>query len=110
MAANSPPSPRPTPITINGNPATTPSRCGTVLAKPKLAPDAISMALFGPGVIEDTSPNRASAIMRSGVIGTPLAEPPTGLEAFSTHEKPLAAGREGLVDISGDRKPRSSSP
>jgi len=31
-----------------------PSICGIVLAMPKLTPDAKSMKLFGPGVIEVT--------------------------------------------------------
>jgi hypothetical protein len=31
-----------------------PSMCGTVLTKPKFTPEAKSMKLFGPGVIEVT--------------------------------------------------------
>ena len=31
-----------------------PSMCGTVLPRPKFTPDASSMKLFGPGVIEVT--------------------------------------------------------
>lgn len=31
-----------------------PSMCGTVLTMPKLTPEASSMRLFGPGVIEVT--------------------------------------------------------
>ena len=33
-------------------PSETPSQCGSVRRNPKLAPDIISMRLFGPGVIE----------------------------------------------------------
>src|SRR5690606_37129941 len=39
----------------------TPSACGTVRRRPKLAPDAISIILFGPGVIDETSAKAESA-------------------------------------------------
>jgi len=44
------PSPTATANNINGKPQATPCMCGSVLRKPKVAPDAASMALFGPGV------------------------------------------------------------
>ena len=34
---------------------------GIVRLRPKFAPDAISIRLFGPGVIEDTKANAISA-------------------------------------------------
>src|SRR3546814_14849910 len=45
-------SPTPTSMIISVKPMPTPSACGTVRRRPKLAPDAISIILFGPGVIE----------------------------------------------------------
>jgi NAD(P)H-dependent flavin oxidoreductase YrpB (nitropropane dioxygenase family) len=44
------------------------SMCGTVRAKPKFTPDAISIRLFGPGVIEDTKAKAASAVISSHVM------------------------------------------
>ena len=42
--------------------------CGTVRRKPKVAPEAISIRLFGPGVIEVTKAKAASARSRSWVM------------------------------------------
>ena len=36
------------------NPQTIPRMCGTVRRKPKFAPDAVSITLLGPGVIDMT--------------------------------------------------------
>jgi hypothetical protein len=35
-----------------------PRMCGIVRAKPKAAPDAVTITVFGPGVIEPTNANR----------------------------------------------------
>ena len=51
---SSAPKPQPTPISSEANPTEMPSICGTVRQKPKLTPDASSMKLLGPGVIEVT--------------------------------------------------------
>ena len=40
--------------------------CGRVARRPKFAPDAMSMVLFGPGVIEAAKVNRQSAANSSG--------------------------------------------
>jgi hypothetical protein len=37
------------------NPAQTPNMCGTVRRKPNVAPDAVNMTLFGPGVMDMTN-------------------------------------------------------
>ncbi len=55
-------------------PAPTPSMCGIVRTNPKFTPDAISIRLFGPGVIEDTNAKAASAkrisvLMRTNMCG-----------------------------------------
>ena len=44
------PRPSPTSTTISAKPTTTPVACGNVGRTPNLAPDAISIRLFGPGV------------------------------------------------------------
>ena len=54
--------PRPTKTSINIKPSVTPSKCGVVLLKPKLAPELINIKLFGPGVIDDTNANNAKAV------------------------------------------------
>jgi hypothetical protein len=38
-----------------------PNMCGMVRAKPKFTPEAVSMMLLGPGVIEVTKANDTSA-------------------------------------------------
>ena len=48
------PSPKPTPINSEAKPTEMPSICGTVRQKPKFTPEASSMKLLGPGVIEVT--------------------------------------------------------
>ncbi|MNP50620.1 hypothetical protein D3C76_1448950 [compost metagenome] len=53
--------PRPRTATMPPKPKATPKRCGTVLRMPKFAPDAISIRLFGPGVIEVTKANATRA-------------------------------------------------
>jgi len=60
----------PSPISaiISVKPSDTPSICGTVRRIPKLIPDVINIKLFGPGVIEDTKANTASAAKSSVVI------------------------------------------
>src|SRR4029453_3890732 len=47
--------------TISAKPMLMPSTCGTVRAKPKFAPEARTMVLLGPGVIDDTSAKPANA-------------------------------------------------
>ncbi len=49
-------------------PMPTPSMCGSVRRKPKAAPEAISIMLFGPGVTEVTKAKAASATRRSGFM------------------------------------------
>ena len=51
--------------TMNMNPIATPSICGTVLRSPKLAPEAINIRLFGPGVMDETKAKSARAVRRS---------------------------------------------
>ncbi len=60
--------PRPTKTSINIKPSVTPSKCGVVLLKPKLAPELINIKLFGPGVIDDTKANNAKAVKISKLI------------------------------------------
>ena len=56
-----------------GKPTETPSMCGTVRRKPQVAPEAVTMALFGPGVadietanaVADASQARPSTATRS---------------------------------------------
>lgn len=55
----------PTNSTIKTKPIATPSIWGMVRRKPKLAPEAISIRLFGPGVTEETKAKSASAAKRS---------------------------------------------
>ena len=45
-----------------------PAMCGTVRDTPKFTPDAISMMLFGPGVIEQTIAKVNRAASRVGVM------------------------------------------
>ena len=67
-ASNSPIRPSPTTTTIADNPIPTPNQWGMVRFTPKFAPDAISIRLFGPGVIEETKQKVAKAIKISYVI------------------------------------------
>jgi hypothetical protein len=46
-----------------------PSMCGTVRRSPKFAPEASSMTLFGPGVMEEAKAKRMSAVSVSKVMG-----------------------------------------
>ena len=48
-------------IIITMNPTEMPTICGRLRRKPKLAPDAINIRLFGPGVAELTKAKRTSA-------------------------------------------------
>src|SRR6056297_2764599 len=73
-AASSSVTPRPTPASITVKPIPTPSMCGSVRRRPKLAPEAISISVFGPGVIEVAKAKAASAgmsvmSMRGGLCG-----------------------------------------
>jgi hypothetical protein len=43
------------------NPKGTPAMCGTTARKPKLAPVAVAMVVFGPGVNEPTIENTTKA-------------------------------------------------
>jgi len=49
---NTTPNPRQSRNVWIAHPETMPLTCGTVLVKPKVAPDVVSMTLFGPGVID----------------------------------------------------------
>src|SRR5579871_5633947 len=64
-----------------------PNTCGSVRRKPKLTPDASSIVLFGPGVIEVTSANRmpaGSALRVRKDMGAPVSPTENG-EAHSSH-------------------------
>ena len=52
------------------NPILIPSMWGKVLRKPKLVPEAISIILFGPGVIEATNAKIKSAKITSMLINS----------------------------------------
>jgi len=57
------------------NPTLTPSACGTERRTPKFTPEANSMVLLGPGVMEETKANSTKAIKRSSeanMTGIPL--------------------------------------
>src|SRR5579875_3362928 len=56
-----PPAPSATATIITGKPIAIPSRCGSVRRKPKLAPDAATMALLGPGVADIATANDVAA-------------------------------------------------
>ena len=60
--------PSPIAAIITVKPIDTPNMCGTVRRNPKLMADAISIRLFGPGVIEETSAKTAKATKSSVVI------------------------------------------
>ena len=60
-ASNRPTSPTPTSATMTEKPAATPSMWGRVRRRPKFAPDAISIMLFGPDVIDETNAKPTSA-------------------------------------------------
>ncbi len=65
--------PAPTATIITVKPIATPSMCGMVGRKPKLIPDAISIRLLGPGVIDETSAKAASTRSRADVISAAYA-------------------------------------
>ena len=48
-------------------PVVTPTMCGRLARRPKFAPDAMSIVLLGPGVIEAAKANRQRAVNSSGV-------------------------------------------
>src|ERR1700757_100309 len=54
-------SPAQTPSSKTLKPAQTPRICGTVRRKPNVAPEAVSMTLFGPGVMDMTNEYVAKA-------------------------------------------------
>lgn len=56
------PRPKPTTVSMKIMPTQMPNRCGTVRRNPKFTPEASSMVLFGPGVIDDTSTKAQNAI------------------------------------------------
>jgi hypothetical protein len=65
------PKPRPTETFNIIMPKMIPATCGRVRLNPKLAPEVVSIMLFGPGVMEVTSANKVMAIMISmDIIGT----------------------------------------
>ncbi|MNN43356.1 hypothetical protein D3C81_1575900 [compost metagenome] len=64
-ALNTSPRPKPTATTRTMKPALIPNAWGMVRRKPKLTPEANSMVLLGPGVIEETKANKAKAVSRS---------------------------------------------
>lgn len=66
---NNPLTPSPIASTIAPNPSVTPRRCGSVRRKPKLAPEASNIMLLGPGVIDDTKQNVASAMTMASLMG-----------------------------------------
>src|SRR5882724_6226891 len=78
-AAKTPPKPRPTATTMAKKPSATPTRCGTLARKPKLAPEAISMVLLGPGVIDETKAKSASAPSNWGLSEVMICEDMAGL-------------------------------
>lgn len=48
-----------------------PTMCGTVRRNPKVAPEAVSMTLFGPGVIAvETAKGSSAAMKESNLEGT----------------------------------------
>jgi hypothetical protein len=55
-------------MTIKVKPKTTPSMCGKVLRIPKFAPEASSIKLLGPGVMEDTKQKITSPESREYVM------------------------------------------
>ena len=59
-ASNRPTSPTPTSAIMREKPTVTPSMWGRV-RMPKFAPDAVSIMLFGPGVIDETNAKPTSA-------------------------------------------------
>ena len=59
-ASNTPPRPNPTAQTIAGNPRPIPRRCGIVRRYPKFAPEAVTMTLLGPGVMDIETANSAT--------------------------------------------------
>ena len=65
------PNPNPTAISNTGNPTATPIICGIVRLKPKLTPDAATIKLFGPGVMDMTAANGRSERKIDGDIVLP---------------------------------------
>ncbi len=68
-AVSAAPSPSPTTTSIDVKPKPMPSMCGIVRRNPKFTPDASSIMLFGPGVIEVANAKTDSASRASPVIG-----------------------------------------
>jgi hypothetical protein len=67
--------------------------CGIVRANPKFTPDAKSIMLFGPGVIEVVKANRTRARKVSSGIRTP--------ERQSDPVICVASSEEGLMPVIG---------
>src|SRR6056297_1493006 len=89
--------PMPTRNTIDGKPRPTPSICGTERRNPKLAPDAISMRLFGPGVMTVTKAKATSAVSNSSDMPHPYPAPPVackGFQARSASRRPDPVRRD----------------
>lgn len=53
---------------MNEWPTLIPSICGTVRRNPKFAPEANSIMMFGPGVIDDTKANWTRAMRMASVL------------------------------------------
>ncbi|MNN56571.1 hypothetical protein D3C81_1715110 [compost metagenome] len=65
QALNTSPRPRPTASTITMKPTLIPMAWGMERRTPKLTPEASSMVLLGPGVMEETKANSTKAVSRS---------------------------------------------
>src|SRR5690606_14749345 len=64
-------SPMPTMAIMKAKPSEMPSICGMLRRKPKLRPEASTMALLGPGVMAITKANTTSANRRSSDMAPP---------------------------------------
>ncbi|MCY1314300.1 hypothetical protein D3C80_1721070 [compost metagenome] len=65
---NTSPRPKPTASTMTMKPTLMPRAWGIERRTPKFTPEANSMVLLGPGVIEDTKANSTKAVIRSSEL------------------------------------------
>ncbi|OAG73420.1 hypothetical protein Amal_04014 [Acetobacter malorum] len=83
--SNTTPSPSPTSATISTKPRVTPSICGMDRRNPWFRPEAASMVLFGPGVMEAT---RAKAVRGPKVLQKDMMRKTPFADSGSPHAVP----------------------
>src|SRR4051812_11651517 len=107
-AVSAAPIPSPTTTSIDVKPKPMPSMCGIVRRNPKFTPDASSIMLLGPGVIDVANAKADSASRASPVMGArPGRAEPESMRSRQNDPIPFEDATYGraLRDAAGMRRP-----